>query len=328
MFFNSENHHSRTSQVYKLKKLIPPIILDSLKSIYTSKKSPFTNKLDFYPSFIIDAFVFFDELDLLESRLAYLYDYVDLFLIVESNKTFTGKSKDYYYEKNEERFSRFKHKVVYLKHSAEDVNKLSSSYVQQQDAWTYEYSQRELISDNLHKFPQDSCIMINDVDEFPSRDFILYMKDNTSAKWRFSRIEMDNYYYFANCKCYGRHAKWIAPFYSRADLLMNSDLLLNHLRSLSFSMPIQKNSGWHFSYLGGYQKIKSKLDSFAHQELNIEKFNNSQSIIDKIKAGQDLFERDNYEYGYISSKHLPDELRCLLNKHPYFFADINFPFDM
>ena len=83
-----------------------------------------------------------------------------------------------------------------------------------------------------------------------------------------------------------------------------------------------------FSYLGGYQKIKSKLDSFAHQELNIEKFNNSQSIIDKIKAGQDLFERDNYEYGYISSKHLPDELRCLLNKYPYFFADINFPFDM
>ena len=170
--------------------------------------------------------------------------------------------------------------------------------------------------------------MINDVDEFPSRDFILYMKDNTSAKWRFSRIEMDNYYYFANCKCYGRHAKWIAPFYSRADLLMNSNLLLNHLRSLSVSMPIQKNSGWHFSYLGGYQKIKSKLDSFAHQELNIEKFNNSQSIIDKIKAGQDLFERDDYEYGYISSKHLPDELRCLLNKHPYFFADINFPFDM
>ena len=104
MFFNSENHHSRTSQVYKLKKLIPPIILDSLKSIYTSKKSPFTNKLDFYPSCSIDAFVFFDELDLLESRLAYLYDFVDLFLIVESNKTFTGKSKDYYYEKNRKVF--------------------------------------------------------------------------------------------------------------------------------------------------------------------------------------------------------------------------------
>jgi beta-1,4-mannosyl-glycoprotein beta-1,4-N-acetylglucosaminyltransferase len=42
---------------------------------------------------IIDAFIFFQELDLLEIRLSYLYPYVDLFIIVEACQTFTAKTK-------------------------------------------------------------------------------------------------------------------------------------------------------------------------------------------------------------------------------------------
>ena len=40
---------------------------------------------------IIDVFPFFNEFDLLEGRLEYLYNKIDQFIIIESNKTFTCK---------------------------------------------------------------------------------------------------------------------------------------------------------------------------------------------------------------------------------------------
>ena len=39
---------------------------------------------------IIDSFIFYNELDLLEYRLSILNEYVDYFILVESSYTFTG----------------------------------------------------------------------------------------------------------------------------------------------------------------------------------------------------------------------------------------------
>ena len=49
---------------------------------------------------IFDTFLFLNELDLLEIRLNILDSYVDYFIINESPKTFSGKSKPLYYEDN------------------------------------------------------------------------------------------------------------------------------------------------------------------------------------------------------------------------------------
>ena len=45
---------------------------------------------------LIDAFIFFNEVELLKFRLQYLSDVVDYFIISESNYTHSGKSKPYY----------------------------------------------------------------------------------------------------------------------------------------------------------------------------------------------------------------------------------------
>ena len=60
---------------------------------------------------IIDSILFFNELDLLELRLEELYDHVDIFLIVESDKTFTGKPKPLFYKNNSNRFSKWSDKI-------------------------------------------------------------------------------------------------------------------------------------------------------------------------------------------------------------------------
>ena len=69
---------------------------------------------------MIDCFLFFQELDLLEIRLKYLNNYVDYFVIVESCQTFSGVDKDYVFEKNRERFEEYKEKIIY--HKVEDFH--------------------------------------------------------------------------------------------------------------------------------------------------------------------------------------------------------------
>ncbi len=64
---------------------------------------------------IYDCFTFFNELDLLEIRLEELYPYVDYFVLVEANKTFSGKEKRFYFEKNKEKFEKWLNKIIYIK---------------------------------------------------------------------------------------------------------------------------------------------------------------------------------------------------------------------
>ena len=56
---------------------------------------------------IYDCFNFFNELDILELRLNILYEYVDYFVIVESDVTHSGEKKPFYFEDNKERYSKF-----------------------------------------------------------------------------------------------------------------------------------------------------------------------------------------------------------------------------
>ncbi len=65
-----------------------------------------TNKLPIY-----DFFLFGHELDTLEIRLHELYEYVTLFLIAESETTFSGKRKPLYLKENWSRFAKYHDKI-------------------------------------------------------------------------------------------------------------------------------------------------------------------------------------------------------------------------
>jgi len=57
-----------------------------------------------------------DELDLLELRLNTLFPFVERFVIVESEKTHSGKPKELNFLKNKDRFEKFSSKIIYLQY--------------------------------------------------------------------------------------------------------------------------------------------------------------------------------------------------------------------
>lgn len=85
---------------------------------------------------IYDFFIFNNELDMLEIRLYELYDYVTQFLIVESNQTFTGKSKLLYLKEHWSRFTRYHNKIRRIEVKLMPV-------VKPDDAWSNEQRMRD-----------------------------------------------------------------------------------------------------------------------------------------------------------------------------------------
>ena len=139
---------------------------------------------------IFDCFKFFNELELLELRLMELYDTVDYFVLVEANKTHTGKLKNYIFEENKNNFEKFLDKIIHIK--VDDMPPYSQS-----DIWTAENFQRNCIMRGLVDYAENGDkVIISDIDEIPSVDIIKANINNPN--WVTFRQKL--FYYYVNCE--------------------------------------------------------------------------------------------------------------------------------
>jgi len=224
---------------------------------------------------IFDCFIFFNELELLEIRLNELDGVVDKFVLVEAARTFTNKPKPLYFEENKARFSNFLHKIIHI---------TADNYPEYDTPWTYEIHQRNSIMHGLQKCNPDDIIIISDIDEIPSAEAVL----NAVKKNGLKILKQKQYYYFLNRQCIEM------PFwYEGSRILKYKDFVKKtpqNIRRSRFGKIID-NGGWHFSFLGGAERVKYKLESFAHHEYGSGKYTDIDHISEKIKKGDDLFDR-------------------------------------
>ena len=248
---------------------------------------------------VYDCFPFFNELDALEIRLNVLKDVVDKHVLVESDRTFSNRPKLYYFEENKERFTPFLDKIIHIK---------LHEYPPVTSDWVIENYQRNMIIRGLTECQPDDVIIISDLDEIPNPDAIKrYPKDGVYT------FEQTYFTCFLNNKTI-TVSKWYGSNILRWSDLQSAEIdkhpytySNSFLRELNEGVtptkirfirdfPVIKNGGWHFSYLGGIDRIKYKIQSFAHQELNTPGFNADALIEEKIRRGLDLFDRKDLRY--------------------------------
>jgi beta-1,4-mannosyl-glycoprotein beta-1,4-N-acetylglucosaminyltransferase len=215
---------------------------------------------------IFNCFTFFNELDLLEFSLKLLDSSVDHFVIVESNLTHSGEPKPYYFEANKKRFEPWLHKITYVpvKQSAEGLhfNKNESSYNPTSASWKLENEQREALSIVKTMAGDDDLIILGDLDEIPDPAVLKKIRPANEPR----ALSLLFHYYFMNCQNVGTERWWNGSIIASGKQFR--DLSPQLLRDNRNNYPIIKKGGWHFSYLGGLEKIKYKLASFAHTEFN------------------------------------------------------------
>jgi beta-1,4-mannosyl-glycoprotein beta-1,4-N-acetylglucosaminyltransferase len=225
---------------------------------------------------IYDCFTFFNELDLLEIRLHELNDVVDRFVLLEGTVTFTNKKKKLYFEENKERFKKFINKITHV--VVEDSPDVVGN------PWIIEEYQFNALTRGLKNCRKNDIILFSCVDEIPN--------SSTKTLWNPKEREIiglsqELYYYYLNCKVINH--PWIGTRAVRYSHITErfTPYILRH-------NPIDKvieDGGWHFSYIGGVEKIRQKIFSFSHQEFNNPDYNTPEKILLAIQNRTDLLKR-------------------------------------
>ncbi len=256
---------------------------------------------------IIDSFLFFQELDLLEIRLEYLYPVVDKFIIIEARQSFKGNSKDYIFEQNIKRYYKYLDKIIYHKikdfHNNYDglieflekenskVCKKISLFIQKHDY--YDKKNLTYILDSYHRecihialdknCKEEDIILISDLDEIPSFEIVKMLQEENIIN-DFSVFVQHEFQYYLN-----NYAKnnWFGTIVAPYKIIKNYSL--NQLRKNSKRFKIISNSGYHFTSIGNKKSIINKIENWGHQEFNHKII--KENIEENIKNGKDIFFR-------------------------------------
>ena len=244
---------------------------------------------------MFDCFIMNDELDMLEIRLNTLHQFVEKFVLVESDRTHSGKEKEMYFDNNKSRFEKFLSKIIHLKHTAHSV-------VDGGQAWGNENLQRSTILNALEiAKPTDGLLFISDIDEIPRPERLLEAKCVVCKRGLPVVFNLHYSMYFMNYV--SETPSRGAYLYKPEDAKRVHDMFkcerhdpssfrwhANDVRYIN-DFPSIDDAGWHFSTMGGVDVIKKKLDSYAHLEFNTPELSSEEHLLKCMKDGVPYYEK-------------------------------------
>lgn len=285
---------------------------------------------------IYDCFPFFNELELLELRLASLWDVVDYFVIVEADKTHANKPKPFNFYEHIHDYEKYLSKIHYI---------MDTSTVPYKGVgdWSLENNQRNSIMKGLTDAEPDDLILISDADEFPDPAIIKTIRESFTDTTK--HVDLVAYYDaspFTRGKLIPFHCGIRIPtvldltpvsfnqiFHSYYFDWVNRDLPWTGtvigkfkymespqaFRDARKGLPRIIDGGWHFSSMGGVDKFLEKVRAapdfrnFSDVDKNF--------LEEAMKNGKYLVSGAKFVSCDVSEIKLP-ALKDFLKKYPYF----------
>tara|TARA_Y100000992_G_scaffold217200_1_gene150031 strand:- start:604 stop:1473 length:870 start_codon:yes stop_codon:yes gene_type:complete len=283
--------------------------------------------------------MYFDEDVVLDVRLNMLNEYVDYFVIVESEFNHRGEKRVPQF--NIKKFEKFRDKIIYIlkrevpdnveeikKDDNEDEHYRKSIF----NAWKRENFQRDQITIGLKNAKPDDWIIISDLDEIPNLEDINF--NNLKSKFLFFKqvmmyykfnLQLENFVWIGSKACKFKNLKspqWLRDIKGKKFGWWRLDTLFSNrkYRNITFI----ERGGWHYSYLKNPEGIQKKLKSYLHHidfdrnPLNTEEIskimNEKKTIYDlKVDQKENKFKAKN-NLIKIDDKHLPKYISQNLNK--------------
>lgn len=249
---------------------------------------------------IYDGFLFFNELDLLELRLNTLDEVVDYFILVEASKTHQGAPKPFIFEENKKHFSKFLDKIIHIK-----VDNIPDSFVDltYSDPQTFEerclfniykdisktrlfnrfdpnemgfgrdFFQKECVKLGMYNAADTDILISSDLDEIPNPEILARLSEFFEPEDLYT-FNQTHYCYYLNMLHHShidntRHNREVNTNWKGSRMGtwgMLKEYSLNELRAQDNNDILY--GGWHFSWMGGIDRVKTKLQSYSHQENN------------------------------------------------------------
>ena len=271
---------------------------------------------------VLDTFLFYNELDLLKVRLAYLGEYVDQFIITEANIDFAGKPKPFFLNTELIRSLPFSEKIVYHQEFI-DLDSFIWRYRRiryrnrgSKFLWTIQDAQRNSLLKPLRNYSKNDIVIFSDLDEFPAipalHEAIKAINLSSSTPDRLALSLQQLFFYFNVNSCahedlfYGSViAKNAAFFHFKPHKLRADKNDLSHI----------EYGGWHFSYFMDEEKIINKVLAISDVEgLSHFKQLSVDEVRYKVANKLDLYDRP-VPLGGKPHNPIPQQLIELIHKH-------------
>lgn len=202
---------------------------------------------------IIDVVTYNGEKELFDLRYHILKNYVDKFIVVEFDKTFSGKDKNATFLDIEKEYPKveylFVKEYIYNKYHDLAISSPNTEYGKGAEHWIREFCQKESIKDCLVGLQDDDLVFIGDCDEIWNPKVLEWKNDYGVGK-----LKLLVYTYFLDNRSDENFAGTIFGQYK-----FIKDEVLNHLRTQS--RPSIAPYGWHFTSMGGLEEVRRKLES-------------------------------------------------------------------
>ena len=255
---------------------------------------------------IFDCFMYFDEEIVLDLRLNTLNEYVDYFVIVESNFTHKGEKRKLMF--NHQKFSKFKNKIIYLVYDEEpeNIKKVLNTDNESEKSIKYilnatyrENGQRNFISKGIINADDNDLILVSDVDEIPNLENF----DVNGIREKIILFKQEMFYYKFNLKlpnliwtgtkgCKKKNLispQWLRNIKDRKYSFFRFDTIFSKTKYINIKLI--NNGGWHFSNIKTAKEIEFKLKSYLHHrefDLNPMTTEQIKNIIENKQAIYDL----------------------------------------
>lgn len=235
---------------------------------------------------VIDCVPFFNENPIWQLRYETLHQVVDEFVVVEARHTHAGKRKDLVFKNLH---ANVNYHVVDLPEPALDETTIPATRRREM------FQRNAIVAAIIEQLPyveDDDIILLSDCDEIPNPDVVESLKKHGLPDGHVVIFRQKLCYYNLNTTA---GYVWQG---TRAVRWRDMRALSPHIVRYGIAQPDQHYphyligypGGWHLSYFGGPDAVRTKMQSFLHQELvNPEVIAQAEA---RIAAGQDVYGRE------------------------------------
>jgi beta-1,4-mannosyl-glycoprotein beta-1,4-N-acetylglucosaminyltransferase len=243
-------------------------------------------------------------------RLATLNDVVDRFYLSEGTHFHSGAKKEKFYKDiNSHLFEPYKDKIHWIVHDM--------SSFEEGDNWGREKAGRKALQPAIREDFENGeishpFVVINaDADEIPDPQDIANFQPgqelHVAAISSMAYFNMSFFYYNLNWK----KGSWQSAHTIPGHLVLKGfdDFNFSRKDRIVNWVGAKIQRGYHMSYFMDVAGIKNKLESFAHQEYNLDTFKTQDHILKCISKGEDLIGRRGHDFQHWDYKQAPIPLQ-------------------